>query len=53
MLNWIMWNWTAFDIETLLTLNWFVYYRTVLTLTVCKKNMYLCLTELVELELLD
>ena len=22
MLNWIIWNWTIFDIETVLTLNW-------------------------------
>ena len=31
MLNGMVWNGTDFDIETLLTLNWIVYYRTVLT----------------------
>ena len=31
MLNWIVWNGTVFDIENVLTLNWFVSYRTVLT----------------------
>ena len=30
-LNWIAWNRNVFDIETLLTLNWIVEYRTVLT----------------------
>ena len=29
MLNWIAWNWTAFDIETVLLLNWFVWIRPV------------------------
>ena len=29
MLNWIVWNWTVFDIETALTLNWIVWIRTV------------------------
>ena len=28
MLNWIVSNRTVFDIETLLTLNWFVWIRT-------------------------
>ena len=31
MLNRIVWNGTVFDIETLLTLNWIVLYRTILT----------------------
>ena len=31
MLNWILWNGTVFDIENVLTLNWFFLYRTVLT----------------------
>ena len=31
MLNWIVWNGSVFDIETLLTINWIVYYRSVLT----------------------
>ena len=29
MLNWIVSNWTVFDIETVLTLNWIVIYITV------------------------
>ena len=28
MLIWIIWNWTVFDIETVLTLNWIVWNRT-------------------------
>ena len=28
MLNWIAWNETVFDIETVLTLNWIVWNRT-------------------------
>ena len=27
MLNWIVWNWTIFDIETVLTLAWIVIYN--------------------------
>ena len=27
MLNWIVWNWTVFDIETVLILNWIVIYN--------------------------
>ena len=27
MLNCIIWNWTVFDIETVLTLNWIVIYN--------------------------
>ena len=27
MLNWIIWNWTVFDTETVLTLNWIVIYN--------------------------
>ena len=30
MLNWIVLNWTAFDIETVLTLNWIVWNRNAL-----------------------
>ena len=37
MLNWIVWNWTVFDIETVLILNWIVVYRTVLTFYCVKK----------------
>ena len=29
MLNWIAWNGTVFDIETVLRLNWIVWMRTV------------------------
>ena len=29
MLNWIVWNGTGSDIETVLTLNWIVWIRTV------------------------
>ena len=43
LLNWIVWNGTIFDIETLLTQELFWH------LTVCKQNLYL--TELAELEL--
>ena len=39
MLNWIVWNGTVFDIETLLTLNWIVIYRTVLTFKCVKKSI--------------
>ena len=31
LLNWIVWNGTVFDIETLLTVNGIVWYRTALT----------------------
>ena len=31
MLNWIVWNGTAFEGETVLMLNWSVWNRTVLT----------------------
>ena len=31
MLKSIVWSWTVFDFETVLTLNWIVIYRTVLT----------------------
>ena len=41
MLNWIVWIRTVFDIETVLTLNWIVRNRTVLTLTVCKQKLFL------------
>ena len=45
MLNWIVWNGTVFDIETVLTLNWFnieLFWH----LTVCKQNLYVYLAEL-------
>ena len=38
MLNWIVWNGTVFDNETVLALNWIVLHRTVWHLTVCKQN---------------
>ena len=41
MLNWIVWNGTVFDIETLLTQNWIVYIEVFWHLTVCKKNLFL------------
>ena len=28
MINWIVWKWTVFDIETVLILNWIVWNRT-------------------------
>ena len=31
LLNWIVWNGTVFDIETVISQNWIVIYRTVLT----------------------
>ena len=31
MLNWIVWNGTVFDIESVLALNWIVINRTILT----------------------
>ena len=37
MLNQIDWNGTIFDIETVLTLNWIVMYRTVLTFNCVNK----------------
>ena len=52
MLNWIVWNETVFNIETLLILNWIVWSQTVLTF-VSKQNLYLYETESAELELFD
>ena len=52
MQNWIVWNGTVFDIENVLTLNWFnieLFWH----LTVCKQNLYLYKTESPELELFD
>ena len=46
MRNWIGWNETVFDIETVLTLNIELFWH----LTVCKQNLYLYKTELAELE---
>ena len=43
MLNCIIWNRTIFYIETVFKLNWIV----------CKHNLYLYLTELAELDMLD
>ena len=51
MQKWIVWNWTDFDIETVLTLNWIVIYRTVLRFYCVKK--ILRETELAELELFE
>ena len=39
MLNWIVGNGTVFDIETVLTLNWIVWYRAVLTFN-CVNKIY-------------
>ena len=43
MMNWIVWNWTVFDIEYLLTLNWIVWYRTVLTFHCVQRKSVLIL----------
>ena len=43
MLNWIVWNGTVFDIETVLTLNWIVIYRTVLTFNFVQRKSILVL----------
>ena len=53
MLNWIVWNWTVFDFETVFTLNWIVRNRTFWHLSVCKQKRYLYKTEVFELELFD
>ena len=37
MLKWIVWNWSVFDIGTILKLNWIVWNGTVLTFN-CVKN---------------
>ena len=50
MLNWIVWNGTVFDIESVLTLNWFFNIELFWQLTVCKQNWYLYLTELAMFE---
>ena len=39
MLNWIVWNGTVFDIETVLMLNWIVWTKTVLTFN-CVNKIY-------------
>ena len=42
MLNWIVWNRTVFDIETVLMVNGIVWYRTVLTFNcVCIKTIFM------------
>ena len=46
MLNWIIWNWTVFDIETLLTLNWIVKYNCLNSLKFKKKIHLNCLLTL-------
>ena len=38
MLNWIIWNWTVLDIETVLTLNWIVIYNCLNNLNSLKLN---------------
>ena len=38
MLNWLVWNGTVFDIETVLMLNWIVWNRTVEILLCVNKN---------------
>ena len=53
MLNWIVWNGTVFDIETLFTLNWVFNIELFWHLTVCKENLYFYNTELAELKLFD
>ena len=57
ILNWIIWNWTVFDIETVLTLNWIVIYNCLNKLNCLKEKcfwqiVYSCLTELFEIELI-
>ena len=44
MLYWIVWNGTVFDIETVLSLNWIVIYKTVLTFYCVNKKSVLMLT---------
>ena len=41
--NWIIWNWTVFDIETLPTLNWIVIYNCLNKLNSLKE---ICLSQL-------
>ena len=53
ILNWIVWNWTVSDIETVLKLNWIVIYRTVLTFYCINKICTYAKTELAELELFE
>ena len=53
ILNWIVWNGTVFDIETLLTLTELFNIEVFWRLTVSKQNLYLYLTELAELELFE
>ena len=57
MLNWIIWNWTVFDIETVLTLNWIVIYNCLNKLNRLKnkcfwQTVYTFLNELFEIELI-
>ena len=54
MLNWIAWNGTVFDIETVLTLNLISFNMELFWhLTVCKYNLYLYQIELAELGLFE
>ena len=53
MLNWIIWNGTVFDIETVFTLTELFNIELFWHLTVCKQNLYLYKTELAELELFE
>ena len=46
MQDWIVWNGTYFDIETVFTLNWIATYRTFLTFNCVQ-------TKLIELELFE
>ena len=41
MLNWVVWDGTVFDIETLLTLNWIVNIEIFWHLTECKQDLFL------------
>ena len=40
MLNEIVWNGTVLDTETVLTLNWIVWNRTVFIIQLCKQKLY-------------
>ena len=53
MLNWIVWNRTVFDIETVFTLNELFKIELFWVLTVSKQNLNLYWTELFELELFE
>ena len=40
MLNWIVWNWIVFDIETVLTLNWIVIVTAWINWIVWNRNVF-------------